>query len=216
LQPGFAAVTSVNPTSDFAAQAGALVEIGREFHARGWVPASGGNFSARVDASSIAITVSGRHKGRLTPADIMLADLDGNSLSPGKKPSAETLLHTMLYRRDPQLGGVLHTHSPAATVLSLTAGGRLVLQGYELLKIFPGVASHETRLHLPIFPNDQDMPRLSARVDAWITEHGVIHAYLIAGHGLYTWAGDVRQAGLQVEALEFMLECELLRRRAES
>lgn len=198
---------------DYTAQAQALVELGREFHARGWVPATSGNFSARVNAERIAITVSGRHKGRLTADDIMLADLDGNSQSPGRKPSAETLLHTAIYRRYPAVGGVLHTHSVAATVISQLSGGWLTLQGYELLKIFEGIESHETHIRVPIFPNDQDMPRLAAKVDAWITEHGAIRAYLIAGHGLYTWAGDVRHAGLQVEALEFMLECELMRRR---
>jgi methylthioribulose-1-phosphate dehydratase len=203
----------VDPAVDYSAQAQALVELGREFHARSWVPATSGNFSARVDAERIAITVSGRHKGRLTADDIMLADLDGNSLSPGKRPSAETLLHTALYRLYPRVGGVLHTHSPSSTVLSLAASGWLMLQGYELLKIFEGIDTHETHVRIPIFPNDQDMVRLSGKVNAWIGEHGAIHAYLIAGHGLYTWARDVRQAGLQVEALEFMLECELLRRR---
>lgn len=198
---------------DYAAQAVALVELGREFHARGWVPASSGNFSARVDASRIAITVSGRHKGRLVTDDIMLADLDGNSLSAGKRPSAETLLHTALYRLYPQVGGVLHTHSASSTVLSMTTSEPLLLRDYELLKIFDGIDSHEAEVVVPIFPNDQDMTRLSAQVDAWIAEHGDIHAYLIAGHGLYTWGRDARQAGLQVEALEFMLECELLRRR---
>lgn len=200
---------------DYTDQAQALVELGREFHARGWVPATSGNFSARVDAERIAITVSGRHKGRLTPDDIMLADLDGNSLSAGKKPSAETLLHTAIYRRFPYVGGVLHTHSVAATVISQVAGGWLTLQGYELLKIFEGIDTHETHIRVPIFPNDQDMLRLADKVDAWIAEHGAIRAYLIAGHGLYTWASDVRHAGLQVEALEFMLECELMRRRKD-
>lgn len=209
-------MTSVDPSIDYTTQAQQLVELGREFHARGWVPATSGNFSARVDAGRIAITVSGRHKGRLTVDDIMLAGLDGQSLSPGKHPSAETLLHTAIYRRYPAIGGVLHTHSAAATVLSQIAGGWLTLQGYELLKIFAGIDTHETHIRIPIFPNDQDMPRLAAKVDSWITEHGALHAYLIAGHGLYTWAADVRQAGLQIEAMEFMLECELLRRRKDS
>lgn len=205
-----------HPVVDYRQQAETLLELGREFHARGWVPATSGNFSARVDAGRVAITVSGRHKARLTTDDIMLVDLDGNSLSPGKRPSAETLLHTALYRRHPEVGGVLHTHSPAATVLSLTVGNTLMLQGYELLKAFAGVATHETRIRIPIFANDQDMTRLSAQVDAWITEHGALHAYLIAGHGLYTWARDLRHAGIQIEALEFMFECELLLRRIGS
>ena len=197
-------------------QAETLVDLGREFHARGWVPATSGNFSARVDAKRIAITVSGRHKGKLTPDDIMQVDLDGNSLSPDKRPSAETLLHTSLYRLYPEVGGVLHTHSPASTVLSLAGGKALTLHGYELLKIFDGIDTHDTQLSVPIFANDQDMARLSAKVNAWIAEHGALHAYLIEGHGLYTWARDVRQAGLQVEALEFMFECELLKRRIGS
>lgn len=201
---------------DYRQQAETLLQLGREFHARGWVPATSGNFSARVDAGRVAITVSGRHKARLTTDDIMLVDLDGNSLSPGKRPSAETLLHTALYRRHPEVGGVLHTHSPAATVLSLTVGDTLMLQGYELLKAFAGVATHETRIRIPVFANDQDITRLSAQVNAWITEHGALHAYLIAGHGLYTWARDLRQAGIQIEALEFMFECELLLRRIGS
>ncbi len=203
-------------SQDFAVQAATLAQLGREFHARGWVPASSGNFSARIDANSIAITVSGRHKGRLVTDDIMLADMDGKSLTPGKRPSAETLLHTALYRLYPKVGGVLHTHSPASTVLSMSASEPLVLKDYELLKIFEGIDTHETEIIIPIFPNDQDMERLSAKVNAWIGEHGAIHAYLIAGHGLYTWARDARHAGLQVEALEFMLECELLRRSNRS
>ena len=81
-------VTPADESPDISPQAEALVGIGHEFHARGWVPATSGNFSARVDSTRIAITVSGRHKGRLAPDDIMLADLDGNSLSPGKRPSA--------------------------------------------------------------------------------------------------------------------------------
>jgi methylthioribulose-1-phosphate dehydratase len=199
--------------ADYSAQASALVELGREFHARGWVPATSGNFSARVDAQRIAITESGRHKGRLGVGDIMLVDLEGRSLSPGRRPSAETLLHTSLYRRYPDTGCVLHTHSPAATVLSLASGSLLTLEGYELLKAFPGIGTHETSVQVPIFPNDQDMRRLSGKVDACIGEQATINAYLIAGHGLYTWAADARQAGIQVEAIEFMFECELLRKR---
>ena len=44
----------------------ALIEVGRAFHAQGWAPATSGNFSARLADGRIAITTSGRHKGRLT------------------------------------------------------------------------------------------------------------------------------------------------------
>lgn len=65
---------------EFQQRARELIEAGRYIHARGWVPATSGNFSARLSDGRIAITVSGRHKGELTPEDIMLIDAEGRSL----------------------------------------------------------------------------------------------------------------------------------------
>ncbi len=48
--------------------------VGRLLYAMGMVPATSGNFAARPADDNLAITVSGRHKGRLTPEDTLLAD----------------------------------------------------------------------------------------------------------------------------------------------
>jgi methylthioribulose-1-phosphate dehydratase len=125
------------------------------------------------------------------------------------RPSAETLLHTALYKRFPEAGAVLHTHSVNATVLSRLAEGQLLFQDYELLKAFAGVDTHETSIIVPIFPNDQDIPRLAARVDSWMDTHPPIHGYLIAGHGLYTWGRTMAEALRHIEAFEFLFQCEL-------
>ena len=66
-----------------------LAEVGRRLDSRGWAPATAGNYSVRLADGSVAITTSGKHKGRLTADDFMRVDLDGNPLTPGK-PSAET------------------------------------------------------------------------------------------------------------------------------
>jgi methylthioribulose-1-phosphate dehydratase len=193
--------------------AAALVEAGRQLHARGWVPATSGNLSVRLDEDHVGITVSGRHKGRLTTDDIMVVDMDGNSLD-GRRPSAETLLHTQIYRRFPEAGAVLHTHSVNATLLSRLAGGEVVLEGYELLKAFEGVATHEARLVVPVFPNDQDIAGLAAMVATRIQGCAPVYAYLIAGHGVYSWGRTVEDALRHLEALEFLFECELRMRGA--
>lgn len=185
----------------------ALIRAGRFIHSRGWVPATSGNFSARLPDGRIAITVSGRHKGDLTPEDIMLVDAHGQSLD-GKKPSAETLLHTALYRRYPGVGAVLHPHSPAAVLISRLCRERVVLKDYELLKALSGIHTHETRIEIPVFPNDQNIARLAAVVDDYIDRHGSIHAYIIAGHGFYTWGATVGDALRHLEALEFMFDLE--------
>ncbi|PWU30350.1 methylthioribulose 1-phosphate dehydratase [Pseudomonas sp. RW407] len=187
-----------------------IIEAGRFLYGRGWSPATSSNYSARLAADRALLTVSGRHKGQLGVDDVLETDLAGNSLEPGKKPSAETLLHTQLYAWRPEIGAVLHTHSVNATVLSrLTQGERLELEDYELQKAFAGVTTHEGRVTVPIFDNDQDIARLAAKVQPWLDAHPECPGYLIRGHGLYTWGPRMEDALRQVEAFEFLFECEL-------
>ncbi|MDX9741083.1 MAG: methylthioribulose 1-phosphate dehydratase [Gammaproteobacteria bacterium] len=190
----------------------ALIDAGRHADRHGWVPATSGNFSARLDDGTIAITVSGAHKGRLQREHIMRLDGDGRPVD-ARRPSAETLLHLQLYRRDAGIGCVLHTHSADATVLSRVAGENLLIEGMEVLKAFPGIDTHLTRVRLPVFGNDQDMERLAGVVAARLDEGMDVPAYLIAGHGLYAWGNSVEAALRHVEALEFLFRCELETRR---
>ncbi len=195
-----------------------LIQAGHFFFDRGWVPATSGNFSARSPGSDtpIIMTVSGRHKGYLTEDDFIAVDLQGRPQVAGKKPSAETALHLALYRRDPTIGAVLHTHSVAATVLSRCDHEALHLTDYEVLKAFPGIDSHTGSVMIPIFANDQDMPRLAAVVDHYFDQYPNTHGYLIAGHGFYTWGNTIADACRHIEAFEFLFECEILMRRLSS
>jgi methylthioribulose-1-phosphate dehydratase len=59
---------------------------------------------------------------------------------------------------------------------------------------------------LPIFDNDQDMRRLSGRVDTMLKASPDVHGFLLRGHGLYTWGDDLAQARRHVEIFEFLLE----------
>ena len=194
-------------TDEFQSLSRELIGAGRIIHGRGWVPATSGNFSAKLSSDRIAITVSGRHKGDLTPDDIMVVDGEGRSLDE-RKPSAETLLHTAIYRRFPNVGAVLHPHSPGSVLASRLFGDRMVLEDYELLKALAGITTHATRVVVPIFPNDQDIPRLAAQVDGYIDSHGDLHGYIIASHGFYTWGQTVRDALRHVEALEFLFDIQ--------
>ncbi len=203
----------MNHSALFHDKALELVSVGKFLFDNGWSPATSSNYSVRLDANHIAITVSGRPKGELTAADIMVVDLQGQAVGSDKKPSAETLLHTLLYERNPDVQSVLHTHSVRGTVLSkhYAVQGYIEFEDYEVLKALQGITTHDTRLAMPIFPNTQNMPELAERVSAYLHENPAIHGYLIAGHGLYTWGQSVADARRHVEASEFLLECELLR-----
>lgn len=207
-------MSAINPMAKidsdlFQRRAHELIEAGRFLYGKGWVPATSGNFSARLSDDAAAITVSGRNKGALTLGDIMVVDMEGKAVDAGKRPSAETLLHTSLYRRYPGVMSVLHTHSMNATLLSRRYGNELLLEGYELLKAFRGINTHETSLAVPIFPNDQNIPRLTEQVEQYLDGHDAVHGYLIAGHGLYTWGHSVEETLRHLEAFEFLMQCEL-------
>jgi methylthioribulose-1-phosphate dehydratase len=189
-----------------------IIRAGRRMDQRGWVPATAGNISVRIGGPRIAITRSGGHKGFLDPFSVIEVDSGGVVITPGAKPSAETLLHCQIYRRFPDAGAVLHGHSVAGTVLSLaTAAPEISFTGYEVQKIFAGQTTHEATLHLPLVDNDQDMGRLAEAVEPRLADAAM--GYLIRGHGVYVWGPDMDLALARLEGLEFLLACALERRR---
>ena len=199
------------PASLFESSADTIADTARELAALGWTPATSSNFSMRIDADHAAITISGRHKGRLGRDDIMLIDMHGHAVGTDARPSAETALHTQIYRRWPEMGAVLHTHSRTQSVASrlFASDGVIGLHGWELQKAISGHTTHDSVLEIPVFPNTQHMPELVARVDAWLDAGKPLHAYLIDGHGIYTWGRDMAETHRHLEALEFLLGCEL-------
>lgn len=197
-----------NPV-EFHQQALVLCAIGQECYQRGWSPATSSNYSVRLNADTCALTSSGKHKGRLKPEDILVVDMQGKALTNGK-PSAETLLHTQLYQHAANIGAVLHTHSPASVLISrlLNNENALVLENWELLKALSGINSHAVRIEIPIFENDQDIAALAQKVAAHMATHP-IHAYLIRGHGIYTWGENMDECFRHLEALECLMGYEL-------
>lgn len=195
-------------SQDYKTAAIALCNAGRFIDSKGWVPATSGNFSARLSDGTIAITTSGKHKGHLQIEDIMLIDADANSLD-GKKPSAETVLHTSLYKRFPEIHAILHPHSINSILVSRLFRDRFMLENYELLKAFHGITTHECRIEIPVFPNDQNIPKLANLIDQYFDKAEVCYGYVIDGHGLYTWGESIPEALRHLEALDYLFDCEI-------
>lgn len=218
----------------------AIVASGRRLDARGLAPATSGNYSVRLRDGEIAVTVSGRHKGRLTRDDVMRVDEAGIALE-NKRPSAETGLHTLVYKLYPQVNAILHVHSVPVVTLTrhLPNASEIVLKDYEMLKAFPGITTHQTVVRIPIFENSQNIAALarevSSRFQMGSPQNGAplagcnalagcnppagcnpAPAYLIRGHGAYGWGKDLEEAERVIEALEHLLSCEIeaLRLRA--
>ncbi|MEU3309649.1 L-ribulose-5-phosphate 4-epimerase [Nocardiopsis sp. NPDC006832] len=75
-----------------------------------------GNISARVPHTDLmVIKPSGVSYDDLTPQDMVVCDLHGALVEGRHKPSSDTDAHAHVYRARPDVGGVVHTHSPYAT-----------------------------------------------------------------------------------------------------
>lgn len=185
--------------------------------ARGWAPATGGNMSVRQDAEFCLLSESGKDKGSLTRDDFIQVEIATNRVPSGRTPSAETGLHTLIYRLFPGAGAVLHTHTVNATVLSrVERGTALLLQGYEMQKTLAGQHSHLGPVPIALFDNDQDIAALAQRIEQFAAHTPLRYGFLLRGHGLTCWGEDVNEARRHLEGLEFLFQCELHRRILES
>jgi len=194
---------------DGAAAAIGLAAAGRDFHRRGWVLGTSGNFSALLgnDPFRLLITRSRVDKGALTEHDFLTVDSTGAVVEGEGQPSAETALHLAIVKAT-GAGSVIHTHSVSSTVLSQKLGKAkgVTLNGYEMLKGLSGVQSHTHRECVPILENSQDYHTLSGEVEKLLLREPGLHGFLLRAHGLYTWGADVAEARRHAEILEFLIE----------
>ena len=96
-----------------------LVALHLELPKAGLVTWTSGNISARASAGML-IKPSGVTFPDLTPDQLVQCDLDGNPLETHLKPSSDTATHAYIYRHLPEVGGIVHTHSPYATAWAAT------------------------------------------------------------------------------------------------
>ncbi|WP_194815125.1 S-methyl-5-thioribose-1-phosphate isomerase [Nocardia sp. XZ_19_385] len=206
-------VSIPKPTDEFVIPppiATAIAHIARQLHQRGWMPGTAGNISVRA-AHWAVVTASGRPKGELTDHDMVAVTVTDSAPLPGqnRKPSAETTIHTAIYRAT-AAGAVVHIHPPYATTLSTRAGSRdeltlLRITDFELIK---GLGRTDA-IDIPVFPNWPDVPRIGADIERYLDENPDAPPVLgIAGHGITAWGDNLATARDRAECLEAL--CELV------
>lgn len=187
----------------------AVCELGAELSQKGWLPATAGNISLRVEGSTdFCITRSGIDKGNMKQNDVLWLSQGGSQYEEnGYRPSAETLVHQVLYRGQ-ACGAVAHVHT---MYNNLVAGlyfdeGSVRYEGHELLKAL----DHWDPLaviQVPIVENYADIPTLAKAVGEAV-QPGV-PAVLVRNHGIYAWGKTRAEVKRYLEALEFLFEFDI-------
>ncbi|MBX0297123.1 class II aldolase/adducin family protein [Haloarcula nitratireducens] len=96
----------------------AICEYGRSLLEDDLTTGTGGNLSARLDDDLVAISPSGIPYDDVTPADVPVVKTDGTVVEGEVEPSTELPMHLAVYESRPDVGGVVHTHSPYATTFA--------------------------------------------------------------------------------------------------
>lgn len=183
----------------------------RNWHAKGWSPATSTNYSFRLEDQPNAIHVSrsGIDKSQFTADDFMTVDLQGKPVAGFEtlKPSAETLIHCTLYALFPETQCIVHSHSVYSVLHSAVEKDAVTIEGYEVLKGFDGISTHETTVACPIFDNTQDMVAFAEVLKAE-KNRLTIPAFIMRKHGTYAWGKNLFEAKRHLETIEYLLECE--------
>ncbi|GED15069.1 methylthioribulose 1-phosphate dehydratase [Aneurinibacillus migulanus] len=183
-----------------------LDQVKLAFAARDWFPGTSGNLSIKISSKPllVAVTASGKDKTVCTPYDYLVVDENSNPYeATSLKPSAETQIHTAIYRNIPETGAVFHVHTIPNNIVSelYSNQGYVTLRNQELIKGL-GIWEENAEIRIPIVENFADIPRLALAVEKVLDPR--IPGVLIRNHGIYAWGRNNFEAKRHLEAFEFL------------
>lgn len=187
----------------------ALAATIRSYHQKGWSPATSTNYSFRQYNTDDVLFVSrsGVDKSEFQANDFLIVDFEGNPTAEfaSVKPSAETLIHCVLYQLFPDAQVILHSHSPYSVLMSQRVDDQLSFAGYEIQKGFAGQTTHDAEVRIPVLDNSQDMQQFVSWMKARKDELSN-HCFVIRNHGTYAWGNSLFEAKRHLETLEYLLQ----------
>lgn len=167
------------------------------------------------ESGIIAIKPSGVPYDRMSPADMVLIDLDGTVVEGDLRPSSDTDTHLALYRAFPDARGVVHTHSTHAAALC-QARRALPCLGTTHADHFAGTVPLTRQLTREEVSEAYEANTGRVIVEAFRgLEPREIPGVLVAGHGPFTWGADATDAVHNAVALDACAEMALLTGLAE-
>ncbi len=176
-----------------------IVEIGRWIHRLGFVAAYDGNISARLDNHRILSTPTTISKGMMQPDDLVVVDYEGQKVTGRRNVTSEIAMHLLIYKRRPDVHGVVHAHPPTATgyaAAGLPLNKALVSEVVLSLGCIP-LARYGT-------------PGTTELTEALLPLVGSYDAILMANHGVVAYGPDLMMAYFRMETVEHFARISLV------
>lgn len=178
-----------------------VIQICRLMHQQGFVSATDGNVSVRLDDNAFLITPSGINKCFLNEESLIIIDKNGTLLDGLLKPSSEFLMHIKAYENRPDIKSVIHAHPPHLLAFSLV--------GEEL----PEDLLPEVILTIGKIPTASYATPTTPEVPAAIAELIKLHdAITLAKHGSLTVGKNIFDAYNKLEKIEHAAHIAIIAR----
>ena len=195
-----------------------VYEANMELPRRGLVTYTWGNVSG-IDREKglFVIKPSGVEYDELKPEDLVVMDLQGNKVEGDMNPSSDTKTHLVLYNAFPQLGGIVHTHSPYAVGWA-QAGRDIHCYGTTHADYFYGPIPCARHLTQEELDEDYEMNTGKLIVEEF-QARGIdpvaVPAVICHSHGPFTWGKDAAQAVYHAVVLEEVAKMAMFTRQVD-
>jgi L-fuculose-phosphate aldolase len=168
-----------------------ICKVGRWMYQQGFVVASEGNLSTRLDANRILVTPTGMCKGRLSPHELIITDIEGRVISGTGRPSSEIQMHLLYYRLRPDVRAVCHAHPSTAT--GFAAAGRALEEA-----VLPEVVTSLGKIPLAPYGTPGTLEICEA-LESLVPSYDAV---LLENHGVVTCGPDLISAYHHMETVE--------------
>jgi len=177
----------------------AIVQYGSMLHQRGYVAATDGNLSVRLDEERILATPTAMCKSNMRPSDLMIVDMEGRRLAGKRAVSSEIGMHLLIYKLRPDIRSIVHAHPPTAT--GFAAAG-MALDRPLVCEVVIGLGS------IPLAQyGTPGTPELAQTLVPLIPKYNAI---LMSNHGVVAYGDDLDQAYMRMETVEHFAQIALV------
>jgi len=176
-----------------------IVSFGRMLHQRGYVAATDGNLSVRLDEQRILATPTAMSKGTLRPADMVIVDPSGRQVAGRRHVSSEISIHLLIYKLRPDVRGIVHAHPSVAT--GFAAAG-VALNQPLVCEVVIGLGSIPLARY-----GTPGTSELCESLEPLIPQYDAI---LMSNHGVVTYADTLHRAYMKMETVEHFAQIALI------
>jgi L-fuculose-phosphate aldolase len=176
-----------------------IIRFGRMLHERGFVAATGGNLSVRLDHRRILATPTSMSKGMMRASDLVIVDMEERRIAGRRDVSSEIGMHLLIYRSRPDVRGVVHAHPPTAT--GFAASG-LALNQPLVCEVVIGLGCIPLARY-----GTPGTPELTNALEPLVSQYDAI---LMANHGAVAYGEDLSHAYMKMETVEHFARIALV------